>query len=373
MASGPPTSPDAPGPPGPLGPLPALGDYAARAAECLPEMAYRYLMSAAGDGRTAGWNEEAYGRIRLAPRVGVDVTAVDPSVTLLGRRLRHPVLLAPTGCHRLFHPDGEVASVRGATDTVYVVSSYTTSTLAEIAAAAAGPWWFQLNPAPDPGFVTAVLDEATDRGAEALVVTLDTPVAGMRTGQGWDGVTLPDGLEFGVLRDLPGGLAPPAGPEAIHRPALDAGFTWARLEALCADRTLPVLAKGVLRPDDAERALAAGAAGVIVSNHGGRNLDTPPATADALPRVAERVGGRAPVLVDGGIRSGTDVLKARALGADAVLTGRPYLWGLAAEGADGVRRVVARLRVELEMAMALCGVRTMDEITDDLLWSDETR
>ncbi|HEY3687899.1 MAG TPA: alpha-hydroxy acid oxidase [Streptosporangiaceae bacterium] len=150
-------------------------------------------------------------------------------------------------------------------------------------------------------------------------------------------------------------------------------MTWDRLAALCAGRTPPVLVKGVLRPDDAERAVACGAAGVIVSNHGGRNLDTLPATVDALPWVAERVAGRVPVLVDGGIRTGTDVLKALALGADAVLVGRPYLWGLAAAGAEGVRKVVTRLRVELEMAMALCGVRTTDEITDDLLWSEGTR
>ncbi|HEY3687900.1 MAG TPA: alpha-hydroxy acid oxidase [Streptosporangiaceae bacterium] len=182
----------------------------------LPDLAYRYLTSAAGEGRTARWNEERYADLRLAPRVGVDVTAVDPSAELLGRRLRHPVLLAPTGCHRLFHPDGEEASVRGAADTVFVVSSYTTTPLAAIAEAARGPWWFQLNPAPDPGFVAAVLDEATDRGAEALVVTLDTPVAGMRSGQGWDGVSLPDGLEFGVL---PGRLTPPPDPETIYRPA----------------------------------------------------------------------------------------------------------------------------------------------------------
>ena len=333
------------------------------------DLARRYLESAAGDGRTARWNEERYGQIRLAPRVGVDVSAVDSCVTLLGRR-RHPVLLAPTGCHRLFHAEGEVASVRGAADTVFVVSSYTTTPLAGVAAAARGPWWFQLNPAPDPGFVTAVLDEAAGRGAEALVLTLDTPVAGMRTGQGWDGVTLPEGLEFGVL---PGRLTTPPDPETIYRPALDAALTWDRLAALCAARTLPVLVKGVLRADDAERAVASGASGVIVSNHGGRNLDTLPATADALPRVAERIAGRVPVLVDGGIRSGTDVLKALALGADAVLVGRPYLRGLAAEGAAGVRKVVTRLRVELEMAMALCGVRTTDEITDDLLWSEGTR
>ncbi len=351
--------------------LPTLTDYAAAAREAMTDLAYRYVMSAADTGRTARRNEERYQEILLAPRVGVDVTSVDPAVRLLGRRLRHPVLLAPTGCHRLVHSDGELASVAGAgaAETVFVVSAYTTTPLAAIAAAARGPWWFQLNPAPDAGFVRRVLDEAVALGAEALVVTLDTPVAGMRSGQGWDGVSLPDGLEFGVLRDLPAGLVPPADPEAIHRPALDAGMTWDRLARLCAERDVPVLVKGVLRGDDAERAVASGAAGIIVSNHGGRNLDTLPATVDALPRVAERVAGRVPVLVDGGIRSGGDVLKALALGADAVLLGRPCLWGLAVDGAEGVRRVVTRLRVELETAMALCGVRSTNEITDDVLWT----
>ncbi|MFF0266960.1 alpha-hydroxy-acid oxidizing protein [Kribbella sp. NPDC004536] len=350
--------------------IPTPAEFARLAERRLSAQAAAYIGSAAGSGRTAAWNEQRWAEIQLAPRVGIDVRSIDPEVELFGRRRPHPILLGPTGSHRLVHPDGEVASVRGAgaAGATYVASSYTTTPLAEIAAAATGPWWHQLNPAPDHGYVTAVLDEATSLGAEALVITMDTPVAGMRSGQGWDGVTLPDGLEFGVLKNLPGGLEPVTDPEQIYRPALDAGWTWDQLARVCSGRSLPILVKGILRPDDAEHAIAAGAAGIIVSNHGGRNLDSLPPTADALPRVADRVAGRVPVLVDGGIRSGDDALKALALGADAVLIGRPYLWGLAVDGAEGVRQVVTRLRVELEMAMALCGLRTTEEIGNDALW-----
>ncbi|MGW3470683.1 alpha-hydroxy acid oxidase, partial [Saccharopolyspora sp. NPDC000995] len=358
----------APGPPTTA--IPTLEEFARLAGQHMSAMAHRYVMSAAGSGKTASCNEQRWAGLTIAPRVGVDVRSIDLRTELLGRRLPHPILLGPTGSHRLVHPDGEEASVLGAgmAGATYVASSYTTTPLGDIAAAATGPWWHQINPAPDARYMAAVLDEATALGAEALVITLDTPVAGMRTGQGWDGVTLPDGLEFGVLKNLPGGLVPVTDPEMIYRPALDAAMTWERLTALCTELGLPLMVKGILRPDDAERAIAAGVAGVIVSNHGGRNLDSLPATADALPRVARRVDGRVPVLVDGGIRSGGDVLKALALGADAVLIGRPYLWGLSVAGAEGVRQVVTRLRVELEMAMALSGLRTIAEINHDALW-----
>ena len=347
-----------------------IEDWRPLAETRLPELAYRYIASAAGRGLTAEWNERRFDALRLAPRVGVDVSSIDTGIDLLGRRLAHPVLLAPTGCHRLFEASGELSSIRGAgtAGALYVVSSFTTSTLADIAAAARGPWWFQLNVPPNRDFVAAVIAEAVARGAEAIVLTLDTPVAGMRTQQGWDGVSLPDGIEFGVLRDLPGGLVPPPGEAGIYRPSLDPALTWQRVAELVADAPVPVLVKGVLRGDDAKRAADAGVAGIVVSNHGGRNLDGLPATIDALPGVVGAVGDRLPVLVDGGIRTGTDVLKALALGARAVLVGRPYLWALAAAGADGVRDVVVRLKTELEMTMALCGLRSVDEISPDVLW-----
>lgn len=340
------------------------------AREATSELAYRYIMSAASTGSAAAANEAAFAGLRLSPRVGVDVSRLDTSVELLGSRLAHPILLGPTGCHRLVHPEGELATARGASAShaTYVVSSYTTTPLADIGRECTGRWWHQLNPAPYADYMREVLAEAVGCGAEAIVVTMDNPVAGIRSSQGWDGVSLPDGLEFGVLGRLPGALDNPTNPLDIYRPALDAAWTWDGLASLCAEQPVPVLAKGILRPDDADRAIAAGVAGIIVSNHGGRNLDPLPPTAAALPAVVDRVAGRVTVLVDGGIRHGEHIVKALALGADAVLIGRPYLWGLSVDGADGVQRIVERLWTELRMTMALCGLTSCADISADALW-----
>ncbi|RNI24262.1 alpha-hydroxy acid oxidase [Flexivirga caeni] len=347
--------------------IPELRDLAR---EELPDLAYRYIMSAASSGSAAAGNDAAFAALTLSPRVGVDVSDLDTSVELLNSRLPHPILLGPTGCHRLAHPEGELATARGAStsEATYVVSSYTTTPLADIAAACTGRWWHQLNPAPYTRYMRDVLAEAVGLGAEAIVITMDNPVAGIRSAQGWDGVTLPDGLEFGVLGRLPGALDNPSDPLDIYRPALDASWSWDDVAALCDEQPVPVLVKGVLRADDAERAVAAGVSGIIVSNHGGRNLDPVPATAAALPGVASRVAGRVPVLVDGGIRHGEHIVKAIALGADAVLIGRPYLWGLAVDGAAGVQHVVERLWTELRMTMALCGLTSIVDISSDVLW-----
>jgi 4-hydroxymandelate oxidase len=351
---------------------PPLHEFEAAARAAMTDQAWRYVHSGAADELSVGEAVAAWRRRRLVPRVCRDVSTIDTAIDLLGLRLPHPVLVAPTGCHRLVHPDGEPASAAGAgrAGAVYALSMYTTSTVAEVAAAATGPWWLQLNVPPDLPFVVDLLAEAGEAGASGVVFTVDTPVPGLRERQRWDGVTLPDPLRFGILGRGPFAVQPAGPPTDIYRPALDASLTWDRLAQLCGLTALPVLVKGLLHPADADRAVAAGADAVIVSNHGGRNLDTVIATADALQPVVAAVAGRVPVLIDGGLRRGTDVLGALAAGATAVLVGRPVLWGLATGGAGGVQAVIERLVYELRMAMALCGARSVPELAElDLLRS----
>lgn len=362
--------PGGPGGPGQPGGIGTLAGYGRAALERLAPPVADYLEGGAGAEHTLRANAARFAEIRLAPRVLTDVRDLDTSVELPGGvRAEHPVMLAPTGAHRLFHPGGEHATAEGAAaaGAPYVVSSYSTTAFADIAAGTDGPLWFQLNPLPDPAYMRETVRSVAAAGARAVAVTLDTPVAGTRDRQGWNGLDLPDGLTYPMLGRYAGARPDPA-VRSIYRPALDAGFTWADLAALIADSPVPVVAKGVLRGDDAARLVDLGAAAIWVSNHGGRNLDTGPATIDALPRVAAAVGGRVPVLLDGGVRRGTDVLKALARGATAVLIGRPALYGLTVAGAAGVRRVVDVLRTELEMALALCGVTSVRDLGPDVLW-----
>jgi 4-hydroxymandelate oxidase len=293
----------------------------------------------------------------------VDVSSIDTGSTLLGTRLPFPVLLAPTAYHAMVHPGGEAETARGAgkSGALLVVSSATNTRLDAIARAATGPLWFQLYVQSDRGFVTSVVREAEAAGCRALVVTVDAPVVGPRYRQMRAKFKLSPGLTLPYMDDVNKGR------DSLLRGG-NTRMTWAEIEWLQSVTRLPVLLKGILNPDDAERAVAAKVAGIIVSNHGGRMLDTAPATIAALPAVTERVAGRIPVLVDGGVRRGTDILKAMAFGASAVLVGRPYLHGLAVAGADGVARVVALLRDEFEQAMALTGRPTLASIDRSVIW-----
>lgn len=340
------------------------------ARERLTESAYAYLTGGSGDEHTLRWNADAWSRIRLAPHFLVDVGATDTRLHLLGHDLAAPILLAPTAAHRLFHPDGEVETVRGAAaaETLYIQSTLATVGVSDVGAAATGPWWFQLYIQRDRGFTRELLARAEDAGASALVLTVDLPVLGARDTDRRHGFELPGGLEYANLVGLDATADPLPPARRVYNARIDPTITWADLDWLRSVARVPVLVKGVLRPDDAVRAIDHGVDGLVVSNHGGRNLDTVPATADALPRVAAAVDGRVPLLVDGGIRRGTDVAKALILGATAVLVGRPYVWGLTVHGADGVKLVVDMLRAELEMAMCLLGARTLADLTDDLLW-----
>jgi 4-hydroxymandelate oxidase len=356
-----------------------LDEFEVAARLRMSPLAYGYVSGGAGDEHTVVANREAFAAIRLKPRVLVDVSHVDTRVTLLGQSLAHPILLAPTAYHKLSHPQGERACALGAAaaEAVMVVSSFASTAVEAIAEAAkasgalAGTTlWFQLYINPDRAFTRDLVARAAAAGCRALCLTVDSPVFGTRDREARLQFQLPRGVVAENLKAL-GEKAERSGhvsgDDVVYSPMVDC-LTWKDVDWLCSLTKLPVLLKGILTAEDAKLAVEHGAAGIIVSNHGGRNLDTVPATIDALPGVVEAVRGALPVLLDGGIRRGTDVFKALALGANAVLIGRPYVYGLAVGGAAGVAEVVRMLRDELRAAMALCGTPTIAEITRRSIW-----
>jgi 4-hydroxymandelate oxidase len=339
----------------------------------LPKLAWDYYASGADDESCVRRNRERFEAIALHYRVLVDVSKRSLATTVLGEPLALPVMVAPTAFHKLAHPDGELASVRGAGDagTVFVLSTLSNTPVEEVVAAASGPVWFQLYCYRDRGATEALVRRVEAAGCRALVLTVDAPLLGRRERDVRNGFALPPGL--GVANLLPSGYAAldgtggESGLASYVAKLLDPSLTWSAIGWLRSLTKLPVLVKGVVRGDDAARAIGEGAAGVVVSNHGGRQLDASPATIDVLPRVVDGVGGRGAVLLDGGVRRGADVVKAIALGAQAVLVGRPILWGLAAAGREGVAAALAILRREVDLAMALCGCPTVADITRDLV------
>ena len=344
------------------------------AAQALAGPVWDYVAGGAGDESTLRRNGAAWAEVLLSPRTLVDVSAIDTSLQLLGHRLAHPILVAPTARHANYHPAGEAGTIAGAhgAEALYVQSSLGSTPLTGITSAAAGlgqPWWFQLYVQRDRGFTADLVTRATDAGASALVLTVDTPTLGARDRDKRANLALENGVRYPILADVPLVIDrdTPAH-RRVYNPLLAPDITWDDLAWLIGLSPVPVLVKGVLRPDDADRYVAAGVAGIVVSNHGARNLDTVPATVEALPRIVGAVADRVPVLVDGGIRRGTDVAKALALGATAVLVGRPVIWGLATYGPAGVTHVLDMLRTELEMAMALLGAPALGALTPDLIW-----
>jgi isopentenyl diphosphate isomerase/L-lactate dehydrogenase-like FMN-dependent dehydrogenase len=333
-----------------------LADAERAGAEKLERGPRDYFAGGAGDEITLRDNVEAWGRWRLRPRVLRDVSEVTTRAEVLGKPVAAPVLVAPVAYQRMAHPEAETGMATGAAEAgaVMCLSTLSTTRPAEVAAAAPeGRHWFQLYAFKDSGVTRALMEEAIEAGFEAVVVTADAPPGGNRERDRRNGFTLP--RELGT----PSLTAATGGNEALTIEQtfalMNHSLTWADVEDLASECRVPVLVKGILTAEDAELALEHGAAGVVVSNHGGRQLDRSLATADALPEIAEALEGRAALLVDGGIRRGIDVATALALGADAVLVGRPTLWGLAAGGREGVARVLGLLREELELALALCG------------------
>jgi isopentenyl diphosphate isomerase/L-lactate dehydrogenase-like FMN-dependent dehydrogenase len=329
-------------------------DFEQAARERLEPGAYGYYAGGAGDERTLRANVEAYARWELRPRVLVDVSEVTTATTVLGEEVAFPLLVAPTAFHRLADPEGESATARAAAkaDTVMCLSTLSSVSPAELAAAAPkATLWFQLYCSRDRGFTEELVAGVAEAGFKALVLTVDVPILGRRERDLRAAFALPENLP---IPNLPVELARTDFHTALSS-IVDASLSWRDLEWLRSISPLPLLVKGVLTAEDALLAAEHGAAGVIVSNHGGRQLDGVPATLDVLPEVVEMVGERVEVLVDGGIRRGSDVLKALALGARAALAGRAVLWGLAAGGEEGVVRVLTLLRDEIASGLMLLG------------------
>ncbi|MCP2163532.1 alpha-hydroxy acid oxidase [Goodfellowiella coeruleoviolacea] len=349
-----------------------LAEFEAVARERLDPVHYDFFAGGAGDETTLRANRAGFARLALLPRVlrgnGTRTTAT----TLFGRDTELPVVISPTAFHRLAHPDGELATARAAAGAgvVLVVSMAATTPVEQIAAAAraaaperAPTLWFQLYVQPDLEFTEHLVRRAESAGCTALVVTVDSPVFGRRERDHRNGFhDLPAGLCCENLRE-PGG--------AVRRIEMSAELSWAHIDWLRQRTALPIVLKGVLHPEDALLAVEHGVDGLLVSNHGGRQLDTAPATVELLPEIAAAVAGRLPLLVDGGVRRGTDVVKALALGASAVGVGRPVLWGLAAAGERGVREVLALLREEVDHTLALCGAASPRELGPDLVRRQE--
>lgn len=340
-----------------------LADDALAAQQVLDAATWAYFSGGAGDEATLHANAAAWQALPLWPRVLQPLAGGHTRLTLAGRALAHPIWLAPIAHQRLAHPDGEWASALAAAaqGAGYVLSTQSNVPMEQVAQAVLadpgrGPLWFQLYWQADRGFNRALVQRAEAAGFEAIVLTVDAPVQGVRDRERRAGFTLPPGVHAVHLQDAP--AAPPA--DDTYCAGLPAHApTWDDVAWLRTQTRLPVWLKGVLHPQDARRAPQLGVAGLIVSNHGGRTLDTAPPTAQALPLVRAAVGDALPLIVDGGIRRGTDVLKAIALGATAVMVGRPVVHALAAGGALGVARMIRLLRDELEMAMALTGCRTL--------------
>jgi 4-hydroxymandelate oxidase len=349
-----------------------LHDYESAARERLPSGPFAYFAGGAGDEVTLRANRAAWDRVALRPRVLVDVAERSQRREVLGADLATPVLVAPMAFQRLAHADGELATARAvrAAGSAMILSTFATSLVEDVVAAAAPAHvWFQLYVFKDRGATKALVQRAAAAGCKALVVTVDAPLLGRRERPGGTHIELTGGVRAENLVGL-GLVEPPGGGFSLpghFLGQLDQSLDWDDVAWLRGLSALPVLVKGVLRGDDARRAVDVGCAGVIVSNHGGRQLDGAAATADALPEVVDAVGGRVPVLVDGGVRRGVDVVRALALGARAVLLGRPVLWGLAVDGERGATRVLQMLADEIDLAMALCGCRDLDEVTRDLL------
>jgi 4-hydroxymandelate oxidase len=345
-----------------------LEDLEAIARQRMRAMDFDYVAGGAWDERTLAANRAAFSRWVIRPRVMVDVSQIDTATDVLGQRLAFPILLSPTGFHGLEHADGEVETARGAASAgaVFCVSTAATAPLEDVAAVG-GPRWFQLYVHRDRRVAEDLVRRAFEADFSALIVTVDVPYLGVRERDDRNAFDLPPGMG---MRTLAQSVATVTGRSIDNQVAdldFDPSLSWQDLAWLRSIWPRPILVKGILTAEDAKLAVEHGVDGIVVSNHGGRQLDGSIASLDALPDVVDGAGGSAVVLLDGGVRRGTDVLTALALGASAVMIGRPYLWGLAVAGGRGVRWVLERLRDELTLTMALAGVTTIAGIGPGLV------
>ncbi|WP_233544962.1 alpha-hydroxy acid oxidase [Pseudooceanicola sediminis] len=349
--------------------LSSLGDYAAAARQAMTPVAAAYFMGGAGDEVTLAQNRAAYDRYALVPRILTGMTGGSTRLSLLGRELTHPILLAPVAYQRMAHPHGEsgTATAAAALEALMVLSCQASEPMEDVARAGTTCRWFQIYMQPTRDATLTLVRRAEAAGYEAIVVTVDAPISGVRNREMRVGYELPDGIAPVNLQGLPPPPPLPEGGNAVFDHFMANAPGWADIEWLRRQTGLHLILKGVLHPDDARRAVSAGADALIVSNHGGRVLDTSVPTLVQLPAVVDAVQGAVPVLMDGGITRGTDIIKARALGATAVLIGRPIVEALSVRGAQGVAHILRLLRDELEIAMALCGCSSLDMIGPELL------
>ncbi|HAZ47762.1 MAG TPA: alpha-hydroxy-acid oxidizing enzyme [Cyanobacteria bacterium UBA11369] len=360
-----------------------LFEYETLAKQHLSQMALDYYASGSWDEITLRDNRAAFERYKLCPRMLVDVSQRDLSTKILGQTLPLPILIAPMAFQCLAHPEGEIATAKAAAKlgSTMILSTLATKSIEEVASASQNPnyqlpitnyqLWFQLYVHRDRGLTKALVERAYKAGYQALCLTVDAPVLGKRERDTRNQFVLPPGMELANLTtvsDLEITYKPgESGLFAYFLEQLNPGLTWKDLEWVQSLSPLPLVVKGILRGDDAVRAVECGAKAIIVSNHGGRQLDSAIASIDALSQIVAAVGDKADILVDGGIRRGTDILKALALGAKAVLLGRPILWGLAVGGEAGVQHVIELLRAELDLAMALSGCAKLQDIDSSLV------
>jgi 4-hydroxymandelate oxidase len=346
-----------------------LVQYADLAKKCCPLGTWNYISSGSEDETTKSYNRVAFSRWMLKPRMLSGCTSVDLSVSLFDQILPNPILLAPIGYQGFVHSDAEVASIRGANaaQSLMVVSTMSNCSLEEIASESIQPLWFQIYCMKDKGLTLSLVQRAEDAGYKALVITVDTPRLGRRERDlSMSGELMSQLLPGNLPKDIVQKLGTLSF-KAIVDNLFDAAIDWSTVSWLRKQTKLPVILKGILTVEDAEKAIRLGADGIVVSNHGGRQLDCAPASLDVLPDIMKIARGRCKVLLDGGIRRGTDILKARALGADAVLIGRPFLWGLICHGIKGVEDILTILKDELEHAMVLCGQSSWEKIDDSLI------
>ncbi|MGJ8655876.1 MAG: alpha-hydroxy acid oxidase [Akkermansiaceae bacterium] len=344
----------------------ALDDYIPLAKERMTPSIWAYLAGGAADEYTLQSNREAYRNHTIIPRALADLRGATTQLELLGTKYHHPIIVAPTAYHRMFHPDGEIATALGssAIETLMTVSTSATTTLEEIAAHASISPWFQLYIQHDRAFTLNLVKRAEAAGYSALVVTVDAPLNGLRNREHRANFQPPAGIDAVNLRGMT--QLPPAD-RVFGSAQLETAPLWEDIQWLTSHTNLPIILKGVMHPADARLAITNGAKGIIISNHGGRVLDTAPATLAVLAKIAKEVNSQVPVILDGGIHRGSDVFKALALGANAVMTGRPILYGLAAAGAVGVAHTLRILRAELEMTMALAGCKSIQDIKPECL------
>jgi 4-hydroxymandelate oxidase len=357
-------------------PLLNVFDYEQLAQQMLSQPFFDYIAGGADDEVTLRRNREAFERIELRPRALVDVSEVDLSASVLGQAVDTPVLLAPVAVQRLAHPEGELATARAAATagTIMTLSTMASASIEEVAAASKGPKWFQLYVHRDREVSKRMVQRAEAAGYKAICLTVDVPRLGRRERDFRNRLEYPPGvahrnyigeIELPILEVAAGESALSASADVLIDPSL----TWDVIDWLRSVTSLPIIVKGIMAAEDARFAVDHGASAIVVSNHGGRQLDGAPATIAVLPEIVAAIQGRCEVLLDSGIRRGTDVLKALALGANAVLVGRAYIWGLAVGGEEGVTQVLSMLRNELELAMALCGCRSIAEISPEVVYS----